>query len=124
MLPKLVLVIMCLTISACTGMTVERYSNEAGMPGFVFKTVEVYKQNAVGPSFNYIMLFTCDPQNEMACTEVQRTPTVTPGVVASIVAPVIQAGAIIGGSVIVGNGLSNIKVNPQINPKITFPTFP
>ena len=111
-------------LTACTGLSVDSYKNDKDLPNVLFKTVEVYKHNALGPSFNYVMLFACEPLDPMKCNEVQRTPTVTPGIVSSIVAPVLQAGAIVGGAVFIGEGLSKIKLNPSINPKITLPGFP
>lgn len=116
----------CFLLSACTGFSIENYAvnhaedtyqNVKGklvklpdtahtLPGVQFKTVELYKNNAFGPSYSYMLLFSCDAQGNN-CAEVQRTPTTTPGYVSALIAPVIQAGAIVGGAALIGEGLKH-----------------
>jgi hypothetical protein len=84
------------------------------MDGVSYKTIEVYKHNAFGPSFSYAMLFICDEDGK-GCQEVQRTPNVTPGFIASLIEPVIQAGAILGGAALISDGLRQSGDHVSLN---------
>ena len=108
-----------LMLTACVGFSVEKYdvntpqnygnakyNAERVLPNVTFKTVEVYKQNMFSPSFNYVMLFQCDSAGN-GCIEVQRTPNTTPGLIAGLIAPMLQAGAIVGGAALIGDGLKH-----------------
>ncbi len=121
----LLAVLAMFSLTACTGFSVENYAvNKAQnygdkaynashiLPGVQFKTVELYKSNAFGPSYSYMLLYQCDASG-VNCVEVQRNPTTTPGYVAALIAPVIQAGAIVGGAALVGEGLKHSGSNIQ-----------
>lgn len=102
-----------LFLAGCTGFSVEKYNlnqnfNPDGsrgeeVPGYSYKVVELYKINPFASSYTYHKIYRCTDQN--VCIEEFQSPTLQPGMVSSLVAPVIQAGAIVGGAAILSEGI-------------------
>lgn len=106
-------------LSACTGISVNEHKTDGwglsqGIDGVTFKTVEVYKTNALGASYSFIIALQCDG-NGKNCIRAQDTPHLTPGIVSSLIAPVIQAGAIVGGAALIGQGIRDSKSTTNVS---------
>ena len=100
---RVLFIVLALTLGGCSGFAVDRHSSP-DFDGVSYKTVEVYKHNAFGPSFSYVKLFVCDAEGK-GCVETQQNPNVMPGFVASLIAPVIQAGGMVAAGYLVGAGM-------------------
>ena len=116
--------VLAMFLTACVGFSVDKHTvgektgwnleTTTELQGVMFKTVELYKFNLFGPSFTYHMLYQCDTQGNK-CTEVVRTPVTTPGMVASLIAPAIQAGAIIGAAAIMADGIRDSRSTTNVS---------
>lgn len=126
---KYLLCVALLVLSACSGVNVRGYDLHHGVvksdgdANYVtsepldarFKTVEIYEQNAFAPSYQYVMLFQCETkEGKEHCEYLGIPPTSSPGMVAGLIAPVIQAGAIVGGAALIGSGIRDGKSTTNV----------
>ena len=85
------------------------------MEGRTFKVVELYRNNAWGPSYNFPIPFACDAQGENCEPILGLKPVTTAGIIPAVVGTVATPAAIVGGSAILANGIKKSGSETTVN---------
>ena len=88
--------------------------------GVEYQVLEIYKHNALLPSYAYHILQRCTevgvmPAISMDCEIIHQNPTVQPGFVYSFAPAMIQAGGMVGAGALIGSGIRDSKSQTSIS---------